>query len=150
MNRINMPFAGLIAQLIKLNEDREQQYHFFSIVCYNQKIREICDKLSRESTANLEELNRLVIISPRYWKLCPPFTVSSVSWKELNAAKDLPDSNFAVIIINRIESRFAALYQSLFSSFPGDQEDAAAIIRSQYRELLKSKSTITHLFMHLN
>lgn len=150
MNRINMPFTGLIAQLIKLNEDRQQQYHFFSIVCYHQKIREICDKLSRESAANLEALNRLVIISPRYLKLCPPFTVSPTSWKELNAARDLPDSNFSVIIINRIEGRFAALYQSLFSSFPSEQEDAAITIRSQYRELLKSKSTITHLFMHLN
>ncbi len=150
MNRINMPFAGLIAQLIKLNEDREQQYHFFSIVCYHQKIREICDKLSRESTANLEALNKLAIISPQYLKVCSPFTVSPASWNELNAAKDLPDSNFAVIIINRIESRFAALYQSLFSSFPSEQEDAAIIIRGQYRELLKSKSRITHLFMHLN
>lgn len=150
MNRINMPFTGLITQLIKLNEDRQQQYHFFSIVCCHQKIREICDKLSRESTDNLEALNKLAIISPQYLKVCAPFTVSRASWNELNAARDLPDSNFAVIIINRIESRFTALYQSLFSSFPSDQEDAAIIIRSQYRELLKSKSTITHLFMHLN
>ena len=150
MNRINMPFSGLIAQLIKLNEDRQQQYHFFSIVCCHQKVREICNKLSRESNANLEALNKLIIISPQYLKLCPPFTVSPASWKELNAAKDLPDSNFSVIIISRIESRFASLYQSLFPSFPSEQEDAAILIRSQYRALLKSKSTITHLFMHLN
>ncbi len=150
MNRINMPFTGLITQLIKLNEDRQRQYHFFSIVCSHQKIREICDKLSRQSNSNLQTFNRLIIISPQYLKLCQPFTVSPASWKELDAARDLPDVNFAVIVINRIESQFAALYQSLCMAFPSEEEEAAILIRSQYRELLKSKSTITHLFMHLN
>jgi len=150
MYRIHVPFTELICRLIKLNEDRRDQYSFFGGVFKQQNIRRHCKALSEQSDQNILELSELIDDYKSQLTLCPDFTITPALWAALEMARENDSIHFVASIINKIEGQFSVLYQFICNMFTLSDDPAAQIIRNQYDHLLKSKANIPMLFLNMN
>jgi hypothetical protein len=150
MYRIHVPFTELICRLIKLNEDRRDQYSFFGRVFNEKSIRTHCQSLSEQSETNLAQLNLLVDDYESYKNICPDFTVSPALWNALELARENNSIHFVASIINKIEMQFGILYQFVCNMFNSTDDVAARIVRGQYEKLLELRARIPNLFLNLN
>ncbi len=150
MYKIHVPFAELLCRLIKLNQDRQKQYSFYSTSCSQKDISKACGELSVQSASNLRQLKWLLSDYKQYTDNCPPFTISPALWNELHSTREHIDIHFIAGIINKIEVQFEVLYKMVCSMLTCTDNSPEAIIHKQYQQLLLTRTLIPHLFIHRN
>ncbi len=152
MYKIHVPFTELVCRLIKLNEDRFNQYSLFSTNCSDKTISIKCAELANQSACNLSQLKELLtgFNYKDVMKACPSFTASPALWRELHNAESSQDPYFIAIIIYKIESQFSILYKLICLVFSIKDNSPLNIIYDQYQILLRSLTRIPDLFLNLN